>query len=61
LDEKGNRIGYGHGFYDRYLAKNESVKIGLTYSKQIVKSIPISDDDVKMDWIVTETDIIKIS
>ena len=61
LDGKGNRIGYGHGFYDRYLTKNESVKIALTYSKQIVKSIPISDDDVKMDWIVTEADVIKIS
>ena len=61
LDEKGNRIGYGYGFYDRYLTKNESVKIALTYSKQIVKSIPISDDDIKMDWIVTETNVIKIS
>tara|TARA_B100000029_G_scaffold336759_1_gene328886 strand:- start:49 stop:549 length:501 start_codon:yes stop_codon:yes gene_type:complete len=61
LDDKGNRIGYGYGFYDNYLTKNDSIKIALTYSKQIVKSIPTSEYDVKMDWIVSETDIIKIS
>lgn len=61
LDNNGNRIGYGYGFYDKYLSKNESTKIALTYSKQIVKSIPNSEHDVKMDWIVTETDVIKIS
>ena len=61
LDNNGNRIGYGYGFYDKYLTKNESTKIALTYSKQIVKSIPTSEYDVKMDWIVTETDIIKTS
>ena len=61
LDNEGNRIGYGYGFYDRYLTKNDSTKIALTYSKQIVKSIPTSKYDVKMDWIVTETDIIKTS
>ena len=60
-DNNGNRIGYGHGFYDKYLTKNESTKIALTYSKQIVKSIPNSEHDIKMDWIVTETDVIKIS
>ena len=61
LDNIGNRIGYGYGFYDKYLTKNNSTKIALTYSKQIVKSIPTSEYDVKMDWIVTETDIIKTS
>jgi len=61
LDNNGNRLGYGYGFYDRYLTKNDSTKIALTYSKQIVKSIPTSKYDVKMDWIVTETDIIKTS
>ena len=61
LDNNGNRIGYGYGFYDKYLRKNDSVKIALTYSKQIVKTIPTSEYDVKMDWIVTESDIIKTS
>ena len=61
LDNEGNRIGYGAGFYDKYLEKKNLIKIGLSYSKQIVKTIPISDRDVKMDWIITEKDVIKIS
>ena len=52
--QDGTRLGYGHGYYDRFLAKTETTKIALTYSKQIVKSIPTSEDDIKMDWIVTE-------
>ena len=61
LDNEGNRIGYGAGFYDKYLEKKDLIKIGLSYSKQIVKTIPISDGDVKMDWIITEKDVIKTS
>ena len=61
LDNEGNRIGYGSVFYDKYLEKKDLIKIGLSYSKQIVKTIPISDGDVKMDWIITEKDVIKTS
>ena len=61
LDNHGNRIGYGFGFYDRYLDGNNAVKIALTYSKQIVKTIPVSTYDVKMDWVITEKDVIKTS
>ena len=61
LDNQGNRIGYGFGFYDKYLEGNNAVKIALSYSKQIVKTIPVSKNDVKMDWIVTEKDVIKTS
>ena len=49
------------GGYDKYLEKKDLIKIGLSYSKQIVKTIPISDGDVKMDWIITEKDVIKTS
>ena len=61
LDEEGNRIGYGAGFYDKYLEKGNFIKIALSYSKQIVKTIPISEGDVKMNWIITEKDVLKIS
>ncbi|MEC7711081.1 MAG: 5-formyltetrahydrofolate cyclo-ligase [Thermoproteota archaeon] len=61
LDNQGNRIGYGFGFYDKYLEGNNATKIALAYSKQIVKTIPTSMNDIKMDWIITEKDIIKIS
>ena len=61
LDGEGNRIGYGQGFYDKYLEDNAAIKIALSYSKQIVKSIPVTDKDIRMDWIITEKNVIKTS
>ena len=57
----GARLGYGKGYYDRFLSSTDAVKISLTYSKQIVKSIPNDSHDIKIDWIVTEDENIKIS
>ena len=55
----GVRLGYGHGFYDRFLAKNKITTISLTLEKQIIKNIPKSDHDVLIDWIVTEDKILQ--
>ena len=55
----GVRLGYGHGFYDRFLAEHKTATISLTLEKQIVKNIPKSDHDVIIDWIVTEDRILK--
>ena len=58
FDKKLNRIGYGGGFYDRYLKRLKKIKkiitIGLAYSFQEVKKIPINDYDIKLDFIITE-------
>ena len=61
VSKSGVRLGYGHGYYDRFLSSTNAVKISLTYSKQIIKSIPNDSHDIKMDWIVTEDENIKIS
>ena len=61
ISPKGVRLGYGHGFYDRFLSKNKAVTISLTLEKQIVKNIPRSDHDVLIDWIVTEDRILETS
>jgi len=55
----GVRLGYGHGFYDRYLAKHKTATVSLTLEKQIVKNIPKSEHDIIIDWIVTEERILK--
>jgi len=61
VSKLGTRLGYGKGYYDRFLSSTNAVKISLTYSKQIVKSIPSDSHDVRIDWIVTEDENIKIS
>jgi 5-formyltetrahydrofolate cyclo-ligase len=52
------RLGYGFGYYDRYLRGKRSKKIALSYSKQIIKSFPHDAHDVMMDCIVTEDEVI---
>ena len=61
VSKSGVRLGYGKGYYDRFLSLIDAVKISLTYSKQIVKSIPNDSHDVKMDLIVTEDGNVQIS
>jgi len=60
FDTKGNRIGYGKGFYDRLLqeAKN-AYSIGLAFESQIIESIPSEEHDEKVDIIITEDRIIQ--
>jgi len=54
ISTDGVRLGYGHGFYDKFLAENKTTTIALTLEKQIVKNIPKSDHDIIINWIVTE-------
>jgi 5-formyltetrahydrofolate cyclo-ligase len=61
ISPKGVRLGYGQGFYDRFLAKNKIKTISLTLEKQIVKNIPPSEHDIIIDWIVTEDRVLDTS
>ena len=59
FDKKGHRIGYGFGYYDKFLKKvPKAVKIGLCYDFQVVDKIPKEEHDVPVDYIVTEERII---
>ena len=57
FDKNLNRIGYGGGFYDRYIKKIRKQKkvlaIGFAYSFQKVKNIQTNNYDVKLDFIIT--------
>lgn len=61
ISPKGVRLGYGHGFYDRFLAENKIKTISLVLEKQIIKNIPRLEHDVIINWIVTEDRIIDTS
>ena len=57
FDKNFNRIGYGGGFYDRYIKKIRKRKkvltIGFAYPFQKVKNIPTNNYDIKLDFIIT--------
>ena len=62
-DKNLNRIGYGKGYYDRILRKINKMKkqtifLGIAYSFQKCKSIPINKYDFKLNYIFTERGII---
>lgn len=59
LDENGNRLGYGGGYYDKFLASKHCVKIALAYNFQVVKKLDVSEHDVPMDMVVTEESAFK--
>ena len=58
FDKNLNRVGYGGGFYDRYISRigkdKRILKIGIAYSFQKVKKIITNKYDIKLDYIITE-------
>jgi 5-formyltetrahydrofolate cyclo-ligase len=63
FDENLNRLGYGGGYYDRFIKrlskKKKIIKIGLAITCQKIKKIPINKYDQKLDYIITNENIIK--
>ena len=58
-DKKLNRIGYGKGYYDKFLKENDCIKIGVCYDFQVIENIIPNEWDVPLDYIITPTKIIK--
>ena len=60
FDKKLNRLGYGKGWYDRFLKKNKQCfKIGVAYDEQLIGKIPVEKNDVSMNMIVTPNNLYK--
>ena len=62
FDKQKNRLGYGKGFYDKYLSKYKKIyktiiTVGVAFSFQKHNKLPINKNDVKMDFILTEKGI----
>jgi 5-formyltetrahydrofolate cyclo-ligase len=60
FDKKGYRIGFGKGYYDKFLKKIEALKIGLCMDFEIIENIPYNEWDVPMDIVMSEKQIINI-
>ena len=62
FDNKLNRMGYGGGYYDRFLKKYEKkniIKVGIAITCQEVKKLPTNAFDKKMDYILTDKKLFK--
>ena len=57
FDKNRNRIGYGKGYYDKYLSNTNIKKIGLCYEEQITKEIKSDKTDIRLDYLITEIKI----
>ena len=56
FDLTGNRLGYGQGYYDRFLPLcTSAIKIGLCFEKLIIPNLPIEETDQKVDFIISES------
>jgi 5-formyltetrahydrofolate cyclo-ligase len=61
FDRAGHRVGYGGGYYDRTLARLRQLKpitaIGLAFAAQEIPQVPALSHDVRLDFVLTETDM----
>ena len=63
FDERGFRIGYGGGYFDRLLGRDDikATKIALAFDLQMVPRIPVESHDMRVDFIFTESRKIECS
>ena len=60
FDKEGNRIGFGRGYYDRFLENySDSVKISIAYDFQLVEKIEAEKHDKKVDIIFLKNNLIE--
>lgn len=57
-NRSGFRLGYGGGYYDRFLKDFKGVSIGLCYGERVFENIPVNDYDIPVNIIVCENEII---
>ncbi len=59
--ENGERLGFGKGYYDAWFQANEAgLKIALAYETQILDTLPTTEQDIRVDMIITEARLIRI-
>ncbi len=61
FDKNGYRIGYGGGYYDKFLPllRKDTSTIGLAFSFQVIDKVPFEKYDIPVDFIITEKDFIE--
>ena len=61
FDHSGWRLGYGGGYFDRFLKDFSGVSVGVVYRALLLDAIPHGEYDISVDWLVTEDGLIKVT
>ncbi|MBE6720520.1 MAG: 5-formyltetrahydrofolate cyclo-ligase [Ruminococcaceae bacterium] len=61
FNEKGYRLGYGGGYYDRYLCKFHGVSVGLCYQEMLQSSFPVEENDIPVGILITDKQTIYVN
>ena len=56
-DRRGYRLGFGGGFYDRFLPQVHAIKVGITYTELVMDRCRMTHSTSVVDWIACETGI----
>ena len=60
FDLSGWRLGYGGGFFDRFLQDFKGTSVGVVFQALLLESVPQGEYDIPMQWLVTEDGLIKV-
>ena len=61
FDLQGGRIGYGKGYYDRFLEQTKAFRLALAFDFQIIDKVPTEKHDVPMNGILSESGIFEVN
>ena len=61
FSKDGHRLGYGKGYYDRFLENFPGKSIGFSYSKLLFDNLPKNQHDIPLDMIITESEVLYIA
>ena len=63
FDRQGNRLGRGGSYYDKFFAENgiKALRCGFCFSEQLLDSVPATETDVPMDFLVTDEEILSFT
>jgi 5-formyltetrahydrofolate cyclo-ligase len=62
FDRRGHRLGYGGGYYDRYLARlhAHAARVGIGFTVQLVDEVPAAETDQPVDVVVTDEGVVRV-
>lgn len=59
-DKSGHRLGYGKGYYDRFLKNNTLISVGVCYNELIEDNLPNDEYDIPVNYIITQNGLIVV-